>query len=89
PAKIRGICMGGAVCSLWCSNVLIAMSFPVLLSSLGLALTFSIYGLVGIAGSIFVLKFIPETRHRSLEQIEHYLRSKYDEEAHMKKLRTV
>ncbi|MCQ8717846.1 sugar porter family MFS transporter [Klebsiella pneumoniae] len=89
PAKIRGICMGGAVCSLWCSNVLIAMFFPVLLSSLGLALTFSIYGLIGIAGSIFVLKFIPETRHRSLEQIEHYLRSKYDEEAHMKKLRTV
>lgn len=80
PTKIRGICMGGSVCSLWFSNVLIAMSFPVLLSAFGLAFTFAVYGLAGVVGSIFVLKFIPETRNRSLEQIEHYLRGKYDGE---------
>lgn len=77
PSKIRGICMGGAVCALWCSNVIITMSFPVLLSSFGLACTFGIYGIVGVLGSAFVLKFIPETRGRSLEQIEHYLRDIY------------
>lgn len=80
PTKIRGICMGGSVCSLWFSNVLIAMSFPVLLSAFGLAFTFAVYGLAGVVGSIFVLKFIPETRNCSLEQIEHYLRGKYDGE---------
>nr|WP_314417423.1 sugar porter family MFS transporter [uncultured Erwinia sp.] len=84
PAKIRGICMGGAVFALWCSNVIIALSFPVLLASFGLASTFAIYGAVGIVGIIFVLKYIPETRNRSLEQIEHYLRDKYDEENALK-----
>jgi major inositol transporter-like SP family MFS transporter len=53
------------------------MSFPVLLSSFGLAWTFGIYGIVGVIGSAFVLKFIPETRGRSLEQIEHCLRDIY------------
>lgn len=77
PARIRGICMGAAVFTLWGSNVIIAMSFPILLNSLGLPGAFSIYGLIGIIGSIFVLKYVPETKDRSLEQIEHFLREKY------------
>lgn len=69
--------MGAAVFTLWGSNVIIAMSFPILLNSLGLPGAFSIYGLIGIIGSIFVLKYVPETKDRSLEQIEHFLREKY------------
>ncbi|PLM66708.1 MFS transporter, partial [Klebsiella michiganensis] len=33
---------------------------------------------IGVFGAIFVIKCVPETRHRSLEQIEHYLRDKLD-----------
>ncbi|MBJ7223914.1 MULTISPECIES: sugar porter family MFS transporter [unclassified Brenneria] len=78
PVKIRGICMGGAVCALWGANVFIAMSFPILLDTFGLAGAFCTYGVIGLFGIVFVLKYIPETRNRSLEQIEHYLRDKYD-----------
>ncbi len=77
PSRIRGICMGGAVFALWGSNVFITMSFPVLLNAFGLSGAFSTYGIIGIIGSIFVLKFIPETKNRSLEQIEHYLKEKF------------
>ncbi|WP_311791502.1 MULTISPECIES: sugar porter family MFS transporter [Pantoea] len=73
PTRLRGIFMGGAVFSMWIANFLISLMFPVLLASVGLAGAFFIFALVGIAGAIFVIKCVPETRNRSLEQIEHYL----------------
>lgn len=82
PIKIRGICMGAAVFTLWGSNVIVAMSFPILLNSFGLPGAFATYGIVGIFGSIFVLKYVPETKDRSLEQIEHYLMEKYSGQVH-------
>ncbi|MDU1573038.1 MAG: sugar porter family MFS transporter [Pantoea sp.] len=73
PTRLRGIFMGGAVFAMWIANFLISLMFPVLLASVGLAGAFFIFALVGIAGAIFVIKCVPETRNRSLEQIEHYL----------------
>ncbi|WP_017346948.1 sugar porter family MFS transporter [Pantoea sp. A4] len=73
PTRLRGIFMGGAVFALWISNFLIALMFPVLLASVGLAGTFFIFAVIGILGAIFVVTCVPETRDRSLEQIEHYL----------------
>ncbi|MBP2170534.1 major inositol transporter-like SP family MFS transporter [Erwinia toletana] len=73
PTRMRGILMGGAVFAMWIANFAISMAFPLLLASVGLAGTFFIFGIIGIAGAIFVVKCIPETRNRSLEQIEHYL----------------
>ncbi|NIF22920.1 sugar porter family MFS transporter [Candidatus Pantoea multigeneris] len=73
PTRLRGIFMGGAVFALWISNFLIALMFPVLLASVGLAGTFFIFAGIGILGAIFVVTCVPETRDRSLEQIEHYL----------------
>ena len=73
PTRLRGIFMGGAVFAMWIVNFLISLMFPLLLASIGLAGTFFIFALVGIAGAIFVIKCVPETRNRSLEQIEHYL----------------
>lgn len=73
PTRLRGIFMGGAVFAMWIANFLISLMFPVLLASVGLAGAFFIFALVGIGGAIFVIKCVPETRNRSLEQIEHYL----------------
>ncbi|MBU5376937.1 MAG: sugar porter family MFS transporter [Pantoea sp.] len=73
PTRLRGIFMGGAVFAMWIANFLISLMFPVLLASVGLAGAFFIFALVGVAGAIFVIKCVPETRNRSLEQIEHYL----------------
>ncbi|WBG89797.1 sugar porter family MFS transporter [Pantoea piersonii] len=82
PTRLRGIFMGGAVFAMWIANFLISLMFPVLLASVGLAGAFFIFALVGIAGAIFVIKCVPETRNRSLEQIEHYLHEtlSHDEE---------
>ncbi|KTS32933.1 sugar porter family MFS transporter [Pantoea dispersa] len=73
PTRLRGIFMGGAVFALWIANFLISLLFPVLLASVGLSGAFFIFALIGIGGAIFVIRWVPETRHRSLEQIEHYL----------------
>ncbi|KGT93699.1 sugar porter family MFS transporter [Enterobacter cancerogenus] len=73
PTRLRGIFMGGAVFAMWIANFLISLMFPVLLASVGLSGAFFIFALIGIGGAIFVVRFVPETRNRSLEQIEHYL----------------
>jgi len=73
PTRLRGIFMGGAVFALWIANFLISLMFPILLASVGLSGAFFIFAAIGIGGALFVVRFVPETRNRSLEQIEHYL----------------
>ncbi|WP_338562460.1 sugar porter family MFS transporter [Erwinia sp. E_sp_B01_3] len=73
PTRLRGIFMGGAVFAMWIANFLISLAFPVLLSSVGLAGAFFVFAFIGLFGAAFVIKCVPETRNRSLEQIEHYL----------------
>lgn len=73
PTRLRGVFMGGAVFAMWIANFLISMAFPLLLASVGLSGAFFIFGLIGIGGAVFVIRCVPETRNRSLEQIEHYL----------------
>ncbi|MGY5956507.1 Major myo-inositol transporter iolT [Kosakonia sp. BK9b] len=73
PTRLRGIFMGGAVFAMWIANFLISLFFPILLAWVGLSGTFFIFAAVGLVGATFVIKCVPETRNRSLEQIEHYL----------------
>lgn len=73
PTRLRGIFMGGAVFAMWIANFLISLAFPVLLATVGLAGAFFIFAFIGLFGAAFVIKCVPETRNRSLEQIEHYL----------------
>lgn len=47
------------------------MAFPLLLAAFGLAGAFLTFAVIGIGGSMFVLRTIPETKGRSLEQVEH------------------
>lgn len=70
--------MGGAVFALWMANFAISMAFPILLVAFGLAGAFLTFAIIGIGGSMFVLRTIPETRGRSLEQVEHYFFALYD-----------
>lgn len=73
PTRLRGIFMGGAVFAMWIANFLISLMFPLLLASVGLSGAFFIFAVIGIGGAIFVVACVPETRNRSLEQIERYL----------------
>ena len=44
--------------------------FPWQLQSMGSATTFLLYGLFAVAGLAFVLRVLPETKGRSLEELE-------------------
>ncbi|PKG24735.1 sugar porter family MFS transporter [Niallia nealsonii] len=70
PLRIRGTAMGVASTCLWLANIAVSLSFPILLNSIGSSLLFLIYGTVGIAAFIFVYKYVPETKGKTLEEIE-------------------
>ena len=70
PLKIRGRAMGVAAVANWGSNLLVALTFLSLLRSIGRPWTFWLYALVGIIAWFFVFRRVPETKGKTLEQIE-------------------
>ena len=78
PNRIRGRAMALAVAAMWVSNLIISLSFPILNNSSTLNQVFNhgfaywIYGIMGILAALFVWKYVPETKGRSLEEIENY-----------------
>jgi SP family galactose:H+ symporter-like MFS transporter len=70
PLKVRSRAMALATMANWGSNLLVALTFLSLLRVLGKAWTFWLYALVGVAAWVFVSRMVPETKGRTLEQIE-------------------
>lgn len=70
PLALRGAGMGIASATAWGVNVLVSLTFPVLIETFGVVLVFGFYGLISVAALGFVLALVPETRGRSLELIE-------------------
>ncbi len=72
PNKIRGRAMAVATVAIWASCYIVAQTFPMLNDSkvVGPALTFWVYAFVSLSSFIFILMFVPETKGRSLEEIE-------------------
>ncbi|PQP23134.1 sugar porter family MFS transporter [Rhodococcus opacus] len=70
PMAIRGFAMGIAVFVLWTTNALISFVFPILNSVLGSTGTFGLFVLVNLVSVYFVYRFVPETKGRSLEELE-------------------
>src|SRR5579859_285697 len=70
PNRIRGRAMSIAVMSLWIACFILTYTFPFLNHSLGPAMTFWIYAAVCVAGFLFVNFQLPETRGKTLEEIE-------------------
>jgi SP family xylose:H+ symportor-like MFS transporter len=70
--------MALAVAAMWISNLIISWSFPILNNSTALnrlfhhGLAYWIYGIVGMLAALFIRRFVPETRGRSLEEIENH-----------------
>lgn len=77
PLKVRSFAMSTSVFMLWVANSIVAFAFPPLVSDrgAGVANTFFIFAGLGILAIIFMVKFVPETRGKSLEQFEDELRS--------------
>ena len=77
PNQIRGKAMAVAVAAQWIANYLVSWSFPILNNNPYLKKTFHhgfaywIYGVMSILAALFVWRLVPETKKRSLEQMEH------------------
>ncbi|CAN5560677.1 arabinose-proton symporter AraE [soil metagenome] len=72
PTKARGTAMSVAVFSLWAAVFLVSQTFPILMGSIGNAFTFWIYMFMAICAFLFVWKMVPETKGKTLEEIESY-----------------
>ena len=74
PLKIRNSAEGLAATFNWGSNLLITLTFLTLVERMGPSWTFWLYGLSAVAAWIFSYYFVPETKGRSLEEIEDFWR---------------
>jgi hypothetical protein len=67
--------MGVATVMTWGSNLVVALTFLSLLRSLGRPVTFWLYALTGVLAWVFSYFSVPETKGKSLEEIEAQFRS--------------
>jgi len=69
PNKIRGRAVAVAVVAQWAANYFISSTYPSMMEFSG-AFTYGFYGLMSLISFIFVWKMVPETKGKSLEEIE-------------------
>ncbi|MEU6701693.1 MFS transporter [Pseudonocardia sp. NPDC046786] len=77
PLRIRSMAIGISVLALWLANALVALVFPPIVEGIGIASTFFIFVVLGLVALAFVHTMVPETRGRSLEQLEAEFRERY------------
>jgi SP family xylose:H+ symportor-like MFS transporter len=76
PNKIRGKAMAVAVAAQWISNYLVSLTFPMMDDNSYLTEQFNhgfaywIYGIMSLLAMFFVMKFVPETKEKTLEEME-------------------
>jgi MFS transporter, SP family, galactose:H+ symporter len=75
PLKMRGLAEGTAATFCWGSNLVVALTFLTLLEKLGASSTFALYACASIASWLFSYYLVPETKGRTLEQIEAFWRA--------------
>lgn len=68
----RGKAMSVAILFLWVSVFAVSQTFPMLLSSIGSSYTFWIFMVMSVLAFFFVKRMVPETKGKSLEEIEKY-----------------
>lgn len=70
PNKVRGVAMAVCTAALWIASFLLTYTFPFLNSGLGTGGTFMLYAVICFFGFMFAWRRIPETKGKSLEELE-------------------
>ncbi|MDD9270774.1 sugar porter family MFS transporter [Paenibacillus sp. GCM10023248] len=70
PNRIRGKATAIASMALWTADYVVSQTFPPMLGSAGPAVTFWIFGFMSLFTFLFTWRIVPETRGKSLEEIE-------------------
>ncbi len=76
PLKTRAIAMSAATVANWAANYVVAATFLSLAGVLGRAGIFWFYACMGVLTWIFVLRLVPETKGKTLEEIEEMWRAR-------------
>nr|WP_321411044.1 D-xylose transporter XylE [uncultured Carboxylicivirga sp.] len=74
PNKIRGKAIAIAVAAQWAANYFISSTYPAMMEFSGGA-TYMFYGIMSILSAIFVWKMVPETKGKSLEEMEDVIKN--------------
>jgi sugar porter (SP) family MFS transporter len=72
PTKVRGRAMSVATVFLWCGTLLVTLTFLSLVTAFTAPGVFLFYAIVSIAAFLFVWRRVPETKGRTLEEIEKF-----------------
>jgi SP family galactose:H+ symporter-like MFS transporter len=75
PLKVRGAAMSAVTVTNWALNLVVSVTFLSLVALLGQGGTFWLYGAIAVAALVFFYRMVPETKGKTLEQIEAYMRS--------------
>jgi SP family galactose:H+ symporter-like MFS transporter len=75
PLAVRGAAMSAATVANWGMNLIVAVTFLTLVKFAGHSVTFWIYGAITIGAWLFIYKLVPETKGKTLEQIEAHWRT--------------
>ena len=70
PNRVRGAAMAVATTTLWIASALLVLLFPLIKDWIQISGAFWLYALICVAGFLFIRKRLPETKGRSLEEIE-------------------
>ncbi len=73
PNRVRAVAVATATFFLWIGSFTLTLSFPLLNGTLGTSGTFWIYTAICVAAFIYLKKALPETKGKSLEQLENEL----------------
>jgi SP family galactose:H+ symporter-like MFS transporter len=74
PLKFRGAAMSAVTVINWAMNMGVAVTFLSLVDLIGHAGTFWLYGVIAIGAWVFCYRLVPETKGKTLEQIEAHWR---------------
>ncbi|WP_432511467.1 sugar porter family MFS transporter [Kineococcus sp. SYSU DK001] len=75
PTRVKGLAGGATTMALWLSNFAISLVFLPVLEAIGGRATFLCFVALSVLCLLFTLKWVPETRGRTLEQVEEELRA--------------
>jgi MFS family permease len=75
PLKFRGTAMSAVTVTNWGMNMAVAVTFLTMVDLIGRAGTFWLYGVIAVGAWFFCYRLVPETKGKTLEQIEAYWRS--------------
>ena len=70
PNRVRGAAMAVATATLWVASALLVLLFPLIKDWIDISGAFWLYAVICVAGFLFIRKRLPETKGKSLEEIE-------------------